>query len=496
MSRLYILKEFKTKFMRKFILSLIALIFAVQFYYISAQILTLDNLESGIQRARIGLVDEFMKRFNGDEIHPDISPSDSDSINRNLIGLFDIDQLISQDKKTQDSIQDEVLNLIRTITNNSIRINYSDSTWLAIAHCKGLVMGNQENFDIFMTVQSRGDDMYKWVINAVDGECFNVNPRNTNENLIISPDAHETKFIALQRILKEQPYNIQLYISKNAIYDPTSVFTYLVYSGKLKLEYVERLEFIFFQVPNYAFHIQYFDRTSNNSGWLISNFYRFSDSDKSAFMKWINLDNSKVNISYELSGTEELIDLPCDSVMVNDSDANSISTIPANRVIERLNSLIDYIKFISDDSNDQPSKNFYAQKMIKLFSPEAKVITKDYRTGKTNALNIKNFIEVLTHQKFMNVTVEGVTSVISQKTNLGSGEADILGTDIIPLSIIKSDNALNILNNITLPYHLENTEDGVEYIYDFGDLYISLNRPLSKTEACATDIETSSRLDL
>lgn len=444
------------------------------FNHMAAQIIAFDNPEAELQRARIGLVDEFIKQFNGHRIHPDIKDSEYDSINMNLLWLFDHDQFVNMNQHVQDSLRAEALNFIDIIKSNHININYSDSEWVAIAHCKGIVMGKQEIFDIFLTVQSRGDDMYKWVINAVEGECFNVNPKNINKNLIISPEAHETKFIALQRILKEQPYNIQLYMADNVDYDPTSVFTYLAYSGKLKIEYVEKLEFIFLQVPNYAFHIQYFDRNSNNSGWLISNFYHFSDTDKAAFRKMINQDIQPQKVLKNDSKTEEsLVGVSIDTP-VNTSNSFDVNNILNDRIDERIKQLQNYISYI-DTCGIKSSQQYYKNKLINLFSPDANAIIKIAKTGETKVISLKKFAEGLLSKKYSNMEIEAITSVILSNYGNDRDERNFLVTGIIPLSLMDTDIIINRMYNKMPPCHLEDTEDGIEYICDFGDIYISIN---------------------
>lgn len=439
----------------------------------AAQVFVMDDPEPEMQRARIGLVDEFIKRFNGDQRHPDLQTSTTDSIDWNLLWLFDQEQLMNADRSVQDSIQTEVLNLIGTIREESVKINYTDSAWVAIAHCKGTVMGKQENFDIFMTVQPRGEDMYKWVINAVKGDCFNIQPPKDTGEVMIYPDAHETKFLALKRICKEQPKNIRLFMYKDFEYAPTSVFAYLVYSGNLKVEYVERLEFMFLQVPNYAFHIQYFERPSNNNGWLISNFYPLSDSDKAAFRRMINQktpDDTASCVSFS-SIAQSVV--PSDSVVVKGMEEKPEIDLLQNRIKERIKLLEDYITFISSHMQDKHTQKFYVEKFVNLFSPDANVVIKDNNTGKTSVVSVKRFADSLMQGKFVKLSIDAVTTVVFDVDD--NQQTTMRRTAIIPLSSTVSDAVLRPVCGNLLNCHAVDTEDGVEYISDFGDLYVSVN---------------------
>lgn len=443
---------------------------------ISSQITTIAPPEVELQKAHIGLVDEFIKRFNGEELHPDIASSVTDSINinMNLLSLFNQEQFVQEGRQDQDSVRAKAVDFVKTIQNDSVRINYSDTSWAAIAHCSGLVLGKQESFDVFLTVQSRGDGMYKWVINKVMGDCFNVSPKIDNENLIIYPDAHETKFIALNRICKEQPRNIRLFLSRNFEYDPTSVFTFLVFNSKLKIEYVERLEFVFLQVPGYAFHIQYFDRHSNNSGWLISNFYPLSDKDKVSFRKMINQNNSGQEASFPKdSAVSE--NYTHESTYTTVRDSISINSIIAKRIKEKLKLLQDYISFISFETNDKSAKEFYAQKLQDLFSPDAKVFMKNYKTGDTKFITIKKFSDNILKNRFKDINIDAVTSVVIKKSESKDENTSLLGVSIIPISFVESADILNTICDKIFPCHIEDTEDGVEYLFDFGNLYVTIN---------------------
>ena len=66
-----------------------------------------------------------------------------------------------------------------------------------------------------------------------------------------------------------------------------SVFYSYVYNGWLEIEYVEDLEFMFFQVPQYQFSIKHFDREELNAGWLISSFKKISEQERNNFLTYI-----------------------------------------------------------------------------------------------------------------------------------------------------------------------------------------------------------------
>lgn len=243
----------------------------------------LNMLNQEAYRTRVKLVDEFIERFNCDEIRPDLK-RDADNINRtNLLLLFDLQKL----KSKKDTMFAKAEEMVDTILSNNTKISYEDNGWVAKAICHGKFKGKSIEFTMYLTVEKRGEDMYKWVISKVDGDIFRLTPSIKSGNIMILPDAHETNFMQLRRITTEKDEYITNYSSKNFVVDLNSVFYSYVYNGLLDIEYVSELEFLFFQVPNYQFAIKHIDRESSNAGWLITSFEKTTEEKKSDFLKYI-----------------------------------------------------------------------------------------------------------------------------------------------------------------------------------------------------------------
>ncbi len=248
---------------------------------------TIDGLNNYIQNTRVGLVDEFIDRFNGKISHPDIPSTQPGSKKTNLMMLFDLAQF----KSKNDPLYKEAEKMVDIVIRNNVKIKYADATWTALAHCNGTLHGKTVKFDLYLTVESRGKDMYKWVIANAKGSLFDTTPKNKTGNIMLYPDDHETNFISLHRMTSEQSFNVVRFMEKNFDYDTASVFAYLVHFGQLKINFVDDLEFIFTQVPGYLFHIRYFQREKNNAGWLISKFDKVNPKEKTAFLNSIHRIN-------------------------------------------------------------------------------------------------------------------------------------------------------------------------------------------------------------
>ena len=259
------------------------------FFVANAQKVITNDLNAGLYDSRIKLVDEFFDRFNGKEGHPDISRKDKDYRKKNLMFVFNGRMF----KSKEDAKFKELQNFINTVIEKNISINYSDTTWFAKAVCHGKLKGKEVDFTLFLNVEHRKEDMYKWVIAKAEGDVFKLKPSLKSEKIMLMPDDHETNFMSLHRITTEKDDLISCYMQKDYPLDETSVFLSDVYNGLLDIDYVKDLQFIFYQVPNYVFRIKFIERETNNTGWLITNFDKVSEDEKEDFLDYLYNNKQK-----------------------------------------------------------------------------------------------------------------------------------------------------------------------------------------------------------
>lgn len=267
----------------------LCLAFVSLFFVANAQKVITNDLNAELYDSRIKLVDEFFDRFNGKEGHPDISRKDKDYRKKNLMFVFNGRMF----KSKEDAKFKELQNFINTVIEKNISINYSDTTWFAKAVCHGKLKGKEVDFTLFLNVEHRKEDMYKWVIAKAEGDVFKLKPSLKSEKIMLMPDDHETNFMSLHRITTEKDDLISCYMQKDYPLDETSVFLSDVYNGLLDIDYVKDLQFIFYQVPNYVFRIKFIERETNNTGWLITDFDKVSEDEKEDFLDYLYNNKQK-----------------------------------------------------------------------------------------------------------------------------------------------------------------------------------------------------------
>lgn len=429
---------------------------------------TLSELNTYVQKVRIGLVDEFFDRFNGKELHPDIPATKENSRKDNLMMLFNLSQFSSKN----DNKFAEASEMMDVVIKNSTNIHFSDSTWVALAHCKGTMNGKSVKFNIFLTVQQRKKNMYKWVITKADGRIFDITPNNTNDNIMLYPDDHETNFLSLKRMSSEQPCNVLDFTRRGFRYDMTSVFTYLIYNCNLKIDYVDELEFIFTQVPGYIFHLKYFEREKNNAGWLISKFYKASEQEKSVFLNTLyhNADTAYTQLLND-STTQK-------NYKAKEKRKESCKNIFIRRQSEKLAQIDDYIKFMQQKYKTGERSLYYKLKMTNLFVEDAIVTIYDSKKDSSATQSINDFCDFLIKNANKDVNVDSITVAIwDDKINTlpSSVNRCELSSYIRPyIAENTSDSIIQPNSKQLLAAYKEDTEDGIEWIPLFGNIVVTI----------------------
>lgn len=160
----------------------------------------LDMLNSDLYHGRVKLVSEFMERFNGEEINPYIDPNADEIKKLNFCQLFDIDYI----SNNRQIVEPKVYQFIDSVLQNNIKIRHNDAEWFAKVKCNGLFKGKAVTFYMYLTVEPREKNMYKWVISDVEGRIFDLTPSRESDKIMLLPNEHESNFMRLNSITSEK----------------------------------------------------------------------------------------------------------------------------------------------------------------------------------------------------------------------------------------------------------------------------------------------------
>lgn len=215
-------------------------------------------------KSRVKTLDEFMLRFNGEELSPGVE-EDSLCHYRNIASLFSRSLIEKQDSVSFLKAQ----SFFYKVVDHNVKISYTDSLWYAVADCRVNYKKKEIRLSLILKPDSVVSGVYRWSVIGVDGLQKN-NLIDTTGWHSISPVEHEIGFVELIQFLNDYRSSaVGLRSFSNSI-DQLSYFWGLIHEGNLKFTMCENIKFFFYSVPNYVFVVEEDNETESHSGWRIN----------------------------------------------------------------------------------------------------------------------------------------------------------------------------------------------------------------------------------
>jgi hypothetical protein len=232
-------------------------------------------------------VNQFMRRFNGEEDFKGnrLYPKDKKYRDKSLRKTY-ISNLTDQENTSLK----QKLNEFEEDVNSQAKPKYFDfygGLWFAEVASKFLYNGKEQNVVLFLKLEEENTG-YKWsFISAYAGfldQEFKSSP--PTDLKFIHPMSHEIDFMTLSKVFKRNT-QIEHFAQKEYSPDYLTLIFYLVKKGSLVFQNVEDVKFHVFQIENWYFEMQYYNRKGDNTGWLISNLIKIPEKDKASLIKSI-----------------------------------------------------------------------------------------------------------------------------------------------------------------------------------------------------------------
>lgn len=275
--------------MRKMILVLLSIITSLQLVPGQGLYSPGQPKDDGRLAASTKQVNQFFRRFNAEE--------SSDGTKRFYEGdpLFRDRQLRAQflgilfDNQTS-TVSNELKSEFAKVVLSEVLphyLNFHKEGWFAEVSSIFTYKGKQENVILFLKLQPEGLG-YEWVIDKVNFLPFKdvFKKPEGNEKGFLHPLSHELGFMNLRRAFQDSK-TPEAYTPKEFEPDYLSIFLYEMKKGSIKFETIKDVKFHFFQINNWYFELNQFNRPGNNTGWLISNLVKLNPGDKNTILKYI-----------------------------------------------------------------------------------------------------------------------------------------------------------------------------------------------------------------
>lgn len=244
--------------------------------------------EEEVFRASTKQVNQFFRRFNGEE-NPEGQRYQSTSkkyrdykVRREYLPLL-IDPALVQ---SQSQLVKSFFEQINDRKSPYFLDNHEDD-WVAEVNCSFTYEGKPSPITLFMRLQPQGQG-YEWVIEDVNASVIasRFDKDKSEAKPFIHPMSHELDFMNLNKAFRPE-INPESYTSDG--YEPhlLSVFLYELRTGRLAFQSVQSVRFHFFSPPGWYFEISEFNRPGMPSGWLISNLVEATETQKGQIRDYV-----------------------------------------------------------------------------------------------------------------------------------------------------------------------------------------------------------------
>lgn len=234
-------------------------------------------------------VNQFFRRFNneenrlGDRYYPgDSMYRDNEFRNVYLNMLFDL-----QNSNIDKQLKNEFIKDVTEIESPEF-LDFHGGLWFSEVASTFNYYGATENLLLFLQLEDENLGS-KWIITNVYFNKFLRNFYKGKDDIVdksfLHPMSHELDFMNIYKAFKDNQY-VEYYASQTFKPDYLTLLFYEMKMGNMSFEKTGQLKFHFFQVNGWYFEVSYFNRSGNNSGWLISNLYKITEQDKDELIKF------------------------------------------------------------------------------------------------------------------------------------------------------------------------------------------------------------------
>lgn len=255
---------------------------------LDAQSLNNKQVDEGILNASTKQVNQFFRRFNGEESTKGerFYEGDKDYRSAALRGRYLNILFDAQNNSITEQIKSDFINKVNSDQSPEY-IDFHADDWFAEVTTKFLYQGADVYITIFMNLEQENLG-YKWVMSDVYFPHFkNLFNSASPDPKFLHPMSHEIDFMNLVRVFSDKN-NVEQYIEKDSSPNYLSMFLYELKKGNLKYQSVTNLKFHFFQINGWYFEVSNFNRPGANSGWLISSLTKLEkEEDKQTIIKFI-----------------------------------------------------------------------------------------------------------------------------------------------------------------------------------------------------------------
>jgi len=248
-----------------------SLVFLIVFLSFPLKAQLVDDMDESRLYAESKQVNQFLRRFNGEEDEKGNRYYARDKQYRSvklrkkyLATLFD-----DSNAGMSAALKTDFVKFLLEKPETTI-LDFHGGNWFSEVQTTFTQNGKDQTVTMFMELEK--DHLgSKWVINRIHADMFDQYfvRDTTRVGRFLHPMSHELDFMNLRKVFIND--SLSQFAVKRFVPDHLSVFLYEVKKGNLKYKTVNQVKFHFFQIDGWYFEISEYNRPGYNNGWLISN---------------------------------------------------------------------------------------------------------------------------------------------------------------------------------------------------------------------------------
>ncbi len=220
-------------------------------------------------------LDQFIGRFNGEEdLHGKRLKGRRGNVQQNrgssLVTLFN--QELLKDSAFRIAANEFVSTVLKS--NREHTLSFYDRDWYSTVVCSVLYKSKPQAITLTMVSEGNAREGTRWVIAGAEAPFLKKTAEKEVVHRIIPPTNHELNFPDLVRAFNQDAQYIDEYASTDFRQNQLRALLEAVRKGEVEMQHVQNTTYHFLQVPGWIFTVNFYNRNSRNSGWLISSLKR------------------------------------------------------------------------------------------------------------------------------------------------------------------------------------------------------------------------------
>ena len=202
-----------------------------------------------------------------------------------IFSLFDLGRI----NKTDQNLKQQINTFFRDINSpyDPKFLRFVDTYWYAELTMSVLAGGHPKNLRCIMQVVPLGGGAIGWAIKSFNSAELDINERFHTNKLSFAPSVNGTDFMGVRLALNDHDWTNGK-IGKPEM--PYSATLQQLSDGKLKVESIGKITYHFLQLDGWIMTVNYVNRESKNSGWLLDVLKPATVQDKVKYLKDLSID--------------------------------------------------------------------------------------------------------------------------------------------------------------------------------------------------------------